>query len=174
MEPKRSDIVIYFIHGGGYTFGHPADNLVDLLFNAEVLLNNGIICSIFSLDYSLAPGSCLPTPIMEAVAAYRYLFKEEIISPSKIMVMGESAGGHLALSFLAALQEPGLCPRLEKALPKLQVDVWGSWKLIIPQRTWITAGGDEIFLEDIKQLSRETEKDGADVCLLATEGKAHA
>ncbi|RDH28083.1 Alpha/Beta hydrolase protein [Aspergillus welwitschiae] len=230
-EPGWSDVVIYYIHGGGYTLGHPADNLVDLLFFAEVLLNNGITCSIFSLDYSLAPGSCLPMQITEAIAAYQYLIKVESIHPSKIVVMGESAGGHLALSFLAALQRPGLCPHLETVLPKPQyaiilspwidlinshssisdmqkrdflskraldknshqvlrdtpceqkrlvvnfaerVDIRGSWKHILPKRTWITAGGDEIFLEDIKDFTKEADKDGADICLLVAEGKAHA
>ena len=59
--------------------------------------------SIFSLDYSLAPEHVFPTQLTEATAAYAYLVNEEQIPPDKIILMGDSAGGHLALSLLVSL-----------------------------------------------------------------------
>ncbi|KAL2839661.1 Alpha/Beta hydrolase protein [Aspergillus pseudoustus] len=230
IEPKDSDIVIYYIHGGGYTIVHPADNPVGLLYYAEALASKDTTCSIFFSGLFLAPGSCLPTQITEAIAAYQYLVEQERIAHSKVVVMGESAGGHLALSFLTALQVPTHRPDLVNAPPKTQYAIllspWidllnshpsvaamrkrdflsktslersssyllkdtnaeqkhvitnfgkrdntrGSWKHILPDRIWITAGGDEMFLEDIKEFASEDGKDGAEVCFEVTRGKAH-
>ena len=60
--------------------------------------------SIFALDYSLAPEHVFPKQLEEAVAAYKYLIDEQHISPEKLIVMGDSAGGHLALSLLVSLK----------------------------------------------------------------------
>ena len=61
--------------------------------------------SIFTLDYSLAPEHIFPTQLTEAAAAYAYLVSEEQIPPEKIILTGDSAGGHLALSLLVSLHE---------------------------------------------------------------------
>lgn len=44
------------------------------------------------------------------MAAYAYLLEEMQISPNRLIVMGDSAGGHLALTFLNNLYQP--MPRL--------------------------------------------------------------
>lgn len=62
--------------------------------------------SIFALDYHLAPEHVFPTQVEEATVAYEYLIHEMQIAPSKILVAGDSAGAHLALSFLVNLQKP--------------------------------------------------------------------
>lgn len=68
--------------------------------------------SIFSLEYCLAPEKQFPTQIDEVTAAYKYLIEEENIDSRRILVLGESAGGHLALSLTynleqQRLQQPG-------------------------------------------------------------------
>ena len=65
----------------------------------------GLSISIFALDYQLAPEYPYPTQLNEAEAAYRYLLGEMNINPERIVVAGDSAGGHLALSFLVHLQD---------------------------------------------------------------------
>lgn len=45
----------------------------------------------------------MPTQLEETAAAYEYLINEEHVPPEKILVAGDSAGGHLALSFLVDL-----------------------------------------------------------------------
>lgn len=83
--------------------GHPADNMPDLLVLAECLRDREISASIFSLDYTLAQNGGFPLQLEEAYAAYRYLLREMQITPSQVILMGESSGGHLALSLLSRL-----------------------------------------------------------------------
>lgn len=113
LRPKDSDVVLLWFHGGAYCLGGPLGEAVALLRTAECA------ASIFSVDYTLAPFATYPRQQEEAVAAYRHLLFNEGIEASRIVVGGESAGGHLALSFLLALTEttlpkPGgsllLCP----------------------------------------------------------------
>lgn len=113
LRPKDSDVVLLWFHGGAYCLGGPLGEAVALPRTAECA------ASIFSVDYTLAPFATYPRQQEEAVAAYRHLLFNEGIEASRIVVGGESAGGHLALSFLLALTEttlpkPGgsllLCP----------------------------------------------------------------
>ncbi|KAB8231278.1 alpha/beta hydrolase [Aspergillus alliaceus] len=103
LPPNKADIVIYHMRGSGYALGHPAAHLPALLFLAEILEKRGLKPAIFSLDYTLAQNAPFPKQIDEALAAYGYLLEEEGIDPERICLMGESAGGHLALAFLVAL-----------------------------------------------------------------------
>lgn len=98
--PSNSDLTIFYIHGGGYFSSQPAHYLLFLLRLAETILEEGVSVSIFALDYSLAPENVFPTQLKEANAAYAYLLAEEQIPEDNIIVAGDSAGGHLALSLL--------------------------------------------------------------------------
>ncbi|KAL8808030.1 MAG: hypothetical protein Q9182_000308 [Xanthomendoza sp. 2 TL-2023] len=104
--PAESDLVIFYLHGGGYLTGQPGHYLLFLLRLAEYVLAQDISVSIFTLDYSLAPESSYPTQLAESAAAYAYLVNEKQIPPGKILLAGDSAGGHLALSLLVHLQNP--------------------------------------------------------------------
>jgi len=104
QPPKTSDITIFYLHGGGYFSSQPGTYLLFLLRLAESILVQGQTISIFALDYHLAPEYCYPTQLREAAAAYSYLIKDQRIPPAKIVVAGDSAGAHLALSFLVDLQ----------------------------------------------------------------------
>ncbi|KAB8275692.1 Alpha/Beta hydrolase protein [Aspergillus minisclerotigenes] len=119
LRPKDSDVVLLWFHGGAYCLGGPLGDAVALLRTAECAAGHGVTASIFSVDYTLAPFATDPRQQEEAVAAYRHLLSKEGIEASRIVVGGESAGGHLALSFPLALTEttllkPGgpllLCP----------------------------------------------------------------
>ena len=101
--PCDSDIIILHLHGGGYFSSQPAHYLLFNLRLAESILEQGLTVSIFALDYSLAPEHLFPTQLDEATAAYQYLTGEVQIPAKKIIVMGDSAGGHLALSLLVHL-----------------------------------------------------------------------
>lgn len=103
IDPKTSDVLILYIHRGGYVTGHPGDSVTELLVVAETLAKKGVSTSIFSLDYTLAPRATLPTQIQQALAAYRHLIEQVGIDASKVVVMGDSSGGHLVLSMLTAL-----------------------------------------------------------------------
>jgi acetyl esterase/lipase len=109
--PRTSDIILYYLHGGGYFASHPGIYLLFLLRLAESLLDRGLSVSILALDYRLAPEDPFPAQLQDATAAYSYLLGEMQVPAKNLIVAGDSAGGHLALSFLLNLQKPypGLC-----------------------------------------------------------------
>jgi acetyl esterase/lipase len=58
------------------------------------------------LEYSYAPEHPFPAQLEQMIAAYRYVTEEEGVSPGKIALAGDSAGGNLLLSFLTCLHSP--------------------------------------------------------------------
>ena len=109
--PQHSDITILFLHGGGYFTSQPDTYLLFLLRLAETILAQDITVSIFALDYHLAPEFVYPTQLEEAMAAYGYLVHEMAVSPERIVVVGDSAGGHLTLSMLVSLHQRASLPK---------------------------------------------------------------
>ncbi|KAI5236747.1 alpha/beta-hydrolase [Aureobasidium subglaciale] len=102
-RPEQCDLVIYYLHGGGYKTGHPATPLGSFLRVAEIAAESGVSIAVFALNYSLAPEAMWPTQINQAVAGYRYLLEDMKLDSARISVQGDSAGGHMVLSFYSAL-----------------------------------------------------------------------
>ncbi len=99
-EP-RSDLTLLYLHGGGYAF-HAA---ISRRF-AEMLA--GLLgTKLFAPDYRLTPEHPHPAQLQDALAAYRYLLKEGT-DPKRLVVVGDSAGGHLTLMTLLGLRDAGL------------------------------------------------------------------
>lgn len=73
---------------------------------AEALVRAGNILTIFALDYWLSPENVWPAQLEDAVSGYRYLVKECGAPEEKIFVLGDSAGGNLALALLTHLAVP--------------------------------------------------------------------
>ncbi|HZV75762.1 MAG TPA: alpha/beta hydrolase [Conexibacter sp.] len=94
--------VVLYLHGGGYVFGSPRThrNLVSRISHVTGL-------PALSLDYRLPPVATLPAPIEDALAAYRHLL-DEGHAPERIVVAGDSAGGHLALTLALHAVDAGL------------------------------------------------------------------
>ncbi len=104
--PKDSDTVILYLHGGGYFSGSAATYLLFLLILAEGIVRGGKSVSIFALEYDLAPEHSFPTQLRQARAAYQWLQDDLGVAKEHLLVMGDSAGGHLALSLLVDLWKP--------------------------------------------------------------------
>lgn len=86
--------VIYHIHGGGYVAG--TADIADQN-NASLAIELG--CAVVSVEYRLAPETPFPGPIEDCYAGLAWVFghaAEQGFDPSRIGVMGESAGGGLA------------------------------------------------------------------------------
>jgi acetyl esterase/lipase len=66
--------------------------------------------AILSLEYSLVPDASYPTQLHQATAGYRYL--QSIVSSSRIVVSGDSAGASIILSLLLYLGNNKVNPRL--------------------------------------------------------------
>lgn len=100
IDTNNKPVILYF-HGGAYVvcsmFSYrPQQVRLARLTRARVLLP----------DYRLAPEQPFPAAIEDARLAYHWLLKQEI-RPEQIIVMGDSAGGGLALALLIALRDEG-------------------------------------------------------------------
>lgn len=94
MRPKVNKIIIHF-HGG--------DFISQSSNQAQPFLRkwtNALGVPIFSVDYRLAPKNPYPDPINDAYQGYYWIVTQVLkhmnIHPEKIVVCGDSAGGHLA------------------------------------------------------------------------------
>ncbi|KAL3464130.1 Alpha/Beta hydrolase protein [Aspergillus heterothallicus] len=233
-RPQDADLVLFHIHGGGYVMGHPLDNAPELLLITEALSRRNHTVAVFSLEYTLVPNASLPTQLDEATAAYTWLTNELNVNPSRLYLIGESAGGHLIISLLVALYQ-GILRHPPTVLPKpaaaFLISPWinlnpcgpdarakdqpldprsatfkhvlerfsilvrhdvphqhsqlygnfalstserGSWKDILPETTWVSAGTAEpLFRFDIEGFVESARRDGAEVRFELAEGKVH-
>jgi epsilon-lactone hydrolase len=89
---KSSNIILQF-HGGAYVSGYSD------VYRRSAIKYFNISCGtdVISLDYRLAPAYPYPAALEDAVAAYEYLLVEGYHS-DQIMIVGDSAGGGLALA----------------------------------------------------------------------------
>jgi epsilon-lactone hydrolase len=98
-SPDATDGVLLYFHGGGFCFG-------SLRTHGQLIgaLARATRARTFALDYRLAPEHPAPAAIDDALAAYRSLLAQGI-SPDRIVLAGDSAGGTMVLSTLLALRD---------------------------------------------------------------------
>ncbi|KAI7887177.1 alpha/beta-hydrolase [Lichtheimia hyalospora FSU 10163] len=103
----KADLVVMFIHGGGFHLGTSTQYMPAFLNIISQLKNNHQLndVRILSVDYSLSPMVAHPTALNECVSAYRYLVHDLSISPSRIIVAGDSAGGNLTAATLLKIRD---------------------------------------------------------------------
>jgi len=95
-----TNVILYF-HGGVYVIGTAAGS-VPLVSD----LARRTDAKAFTVDYRLAPEHPFPAAVDDACAAYEGLLADGI-DPGQIALVGESAGGGLAIATLLALRERG-------------------------------------------------------------------
>jgi acetyl esterase/lipase len=100
-HPDRT--VVYF-HGGGYVSGSPPDRYLPLA--AAVAL--GANARVHAVDYRLAPETPFPGAFDDCLAAYRWLIDECAADPATLAILGDSAGGNLAIAVAVAARDEGL------------------------------------------------------------------
>jgi epsilon-lactone hydrolase len=93
---------VLFLHGGGFIAGSPS-----LYRQLTWRIASAARAWVLSVDYRLAPEHPFPAALDDAVAAYRWLLAEGAAA-GRIAVMGDSAGGGLALSLLLRLRDEGV------------------------------------------------------------------
>jgi len=98
----RADAVVLYLHGGGYVIGSPRSHRHLAAAIARAAGTRALL-----LDYRLAPEHPFPAALDDALAAYQWLL-DRGVSPGRIVVAGDSAGGGLTVATLLALRDRGL------------------------------------------------------------------
>ena len=98
----RSDTVVLYLHGGGYVIGSPRSHR-----HLAAAIARAASAQALSLDYRLAPEHPFPAALDDAVAAYQWLLGQGV-TPGRVVLAGDSAGGGLTVATLIALRERGL------------------------------------------------------------------
>lgn len=96
---ERTDGVILYLHGGGYTCGS-----LDYAKGFASVLASECGVKVYCAAYRLAPEHRFPAAVEDALEAYRYLLTLSYL-PGKIVLCGESAGGGLCYSLCLKLKE---------------------------------------------------------------------
>lgn len=102
----RTEAVLLYLHGGGYTFGGPISTRF-----AQMLAHH---CGarVFMPSYRLTPEHAHPAQSDDALTAWQFL--RQTIPAHRLIVIGDSAGGHMALTLIKDLRDrweaqPALC-----------------------------------------------------------------
>jgi len=98
-----SDLVILYIHGGGFCLCTPGSHTAIVMQLAEV---TG--ARIFAPHYRRPPEHPYPVPVEDCVAAYTHLIEVVGADPSRTVFVGDSAGGALVLQTMALARQRGL------------------------------------------------------------------
>lgn len=99
--PNPSTAKLLYFHGGGYVVG---STKTFAAFTAN--LARGFRGEAISTEYRLAPEHPYPAALDDALSVYRGLVASGV-SPSQIVLAGDSAGGNLCAALLLALREGG-------------------------------------------------------------------
>jgi len=111
---------IVFVHGGGWMHG----DLSQAAGNALHFARQGI--ATIALSYRLAPTHRFPAPLDDVRHGLRYVraHADELgVDPSRLALMGLSAGAHLVMLAHLGRNLPALAPMLPAALAHVQEDV---------------------------------------------------
>ena len=117
LNRKRKSIVIY--PGGGYCMCSDREaEPVALQFVGED-------CNAFVLKYSCEEKAYYPTPILEGLAAIAYIRRNAEkynVDVNKIIVMGFSAGGHLAATVSAFWHQEMYAKQIQATTDEVKVN----------------------------------------------------
>lgn len=95
----RRDAAVLYLHGGGYVVGSPKSHR-----HLAAALSEASGLSLFVPDYRLAPEHPFPAALEDSVAAYKGLL-DSGLSPARLAIAGDSAGGGLTIATLVALRD---------------------------------------------------------------------
>ncbi|MBT8342725.1 MAG: alpha/beta hydrolase [Desulfatitalea sp.] len=149
--PKKPVPTIFYTFGGGLIQGSPE------MFEAEAMrLNPGGEYAIVCPDYRLAPEFKYPANIDDLHAAYKWTLENANqlgLDSDRIVMFGESTGGHLTAALSHRLKKHGIRARAQILLEPIIDDRQMTpssrlkccvWKAEIAARTWQAWLGDKI------------------------------
>jgi acetyl esterase/lipase len=95
--PERT--IVYY-HGGGYISGSPPDRYLPLA--------GAVQARVHVVDYRLADEARFPAAFEDCLTAYRWAVGQSGTDPQSLAVLGDSAGGNLAIAVTAAARDQNL------------------------------------------------------------------
>ncbi|KAJ2311247.1 hypothetical protein H4R23_001003 [Coemansia sp. Cherry 401B] len=101
LEPvplASSEKIVLCLHGGAYVMGSPASHRETL---GKFSACTGLRC--LAIDYRLAPRHPFPAQFHDALLAFYYLVAQGF-KPKNILLLGDSAGGHLCVGLVMLLK----------------------------------------------------------------------
>lgn len=101
VDLKNADVVLYFLHGGAYITFETAHKLPFMLRLLEALRRQGVKGVVVALEYPLAPEFVFPMQLVAAEAGWKWLVENTGDREKRVAVLGDSAGGNLALGLMA-------------------------------------------------------------------------
>jgi acetyl esterase/lipase len=99
--PERT--VVYY-HGGGYVSGSPPDRYLPLAGAVALAAH----ARVHAVDYRLAPETRFPGAFEDCLAAYRWTVRHGGADSESVAVLGDSAGGNLAMAVTVAARDENL------------------------------------------------------------------
>ena len=97
---SRTDRQLLYLHGGAYRVGSPATYR-----HFTWRLATAARARLLAIDYRLAPEHPFPAALEDTFSAYRWLLAG---AAQGLAIVGDSAGGGLALALLLKLRDAGL------------------------------------------------------------------
>lgn len=128
--PVDSELVVLYLHGGGYLGCSPATHRPITKTLAKLMS-----ARVIAPDYRLAPEHPFPAALEDAVATFQWIL-DQGVAPDRIRVAGDSAGGGLTLALMLKLKE-------------LQLPLPGKLYLLSPW-TDLTGSCESIYSNDGK------------------------
>jgi monoterpene epsilon-lactone hydrolase len=127
--------IVLYLHGGSYNSGS-----VNSHRSLAANIANSAQARALIIDYGLAPENPFPAAVDDAVIAYRWLLSNNI-TPDRIVVVGDSCGGGLALSLLISLRE------INEPLPAAVVCLSPWTDLTCTGDSWVTNAKKDVLLD---------------------------
>ena len=106
IPEQPSDVAILDLHGGGFGY-KTSPGQFEFACGYALALN----CRVFMPDYHLLPDYSFPAAYEDVMLTYQYMVDhatELSVNPSKIIVLGDSAGGALAANVCNTAEARGL------------------------------------------------------------------
>lgn len=114
------DEVIFFVHGGAYVYCSPRTHRPLTARLAQRLGRRTLVP-----DYRLAPEHVFPAGLEDVLTAWQALLAQGV-SADRITLMGDSAGGGMALALALSLRDRGLALPKRLVLLSPWVDLTGA------------------------------------------------
>ena len=159
--PKRVDDkplpVVFFIYGGSLVLGKP-----ELYANTLVMYSEKLGAVVVSAEYREAPDNKYPAAVNDLHAAYKWMVENAGmlgIDPDRIVVYGESSGGHLGAALMHRLKRfnyiNGIMPRAQvlvvpvmddrQSLPSGKIVLQDNWDTDVHHKSWFAWLGHENY-----------------------------